>query len=158
MTDEDCTLTVVDEEGIALRIGRMVLSCARVEFQLTLMATQVGVKNAKKQSQGDLIKAIRKGCQAWPEGPETDVWLDKADALLRERGMLVHGSFAGFLTASGVHEGFFAHKTFKEANVELNHLDELVEESRVAADQGESITARRFDAFLETVGDSFMPD
>jgi len=149
----------VDEDAVALRLGRLVIACAAVELQAGLLAQDFSHDNSIRNGRaGEQVKAIRRGSRYRSDAGEYDTWARAADALLRERGRLMHGSFMGIWEGSGERTGFVAHRTFEEQSVQLDRLDSLVAKAQALDAQGYELGKRLMDGWVERLHEWMNPD
>lgn len=139
----------MDEDGVALRLGRIVLAGAELEFQVRVFVAEFSQKSPRPRGMRDELLAIRRGSRGTKESAEIANWTHDVDDILKRRGALAHGSFIEFWDGPGTHQGFMAHKTFNEISVDLRELDALVDRARAAIRVGDSIQNRIMDGFVE---------
>jgi RNase P subunit RPR2 len=149
----------MDEDAVALRLGRLVLACARVELQAGLLAQDFSHDDAIRNGHADKqVKAIRRGSRYRADASDYTAWARAADALLRERGRLVHGSFMPILEGRDERQGFVAHRDFSEQSVELSRLDALIERAQALDVQGYELGKRLMDGWVERLHEWMNPD
>ena len=145
----------MDDDAVALRLGRLVIASARLELELKQVAEFLGEPNGRGLSQLQQMKAIRRRARDRPDGEEIEAWANEANALLKERGSLVHGGFLGRWEGNKVMPAYIAHKGGEVIDIDLVRLDGLVECAGRLAAQGRDYSRRTFGEFIERLGGDY---
>ena len=145
----------MENDAVALRLGRLVIASARLELEVKHVAEFLGESDVGALSQLKQMKAIRRRARDRPDGDEIEAWAKEANELLKERGTLVHGGFLGRWEGNAMVPAFIAHKRGEVVDIDLVRLDGLVESAGRLAAQGRDHSRRLFGEFTEELGGNY---
>ena len=145
MPDQDLSA----EDWTALLLGRLVFACARLEFEVKLIAMHLEGERASKLSQKDQLSLIRRITKDHSDAAQIETWTHQTNAILRDRGEIVHGSYMGVYEGDGERRGFIAHKALAEVSIDDDRLIAITSRADAAAAQGNILSNKLFDEHID---------
>jgi hypothetical protein len=124
--DPSAYLLPVDE--LSLRVGKIVLAAARLEFEARMFALELPAKlDTKYPSLKDLRNAIVSASNGHPESQQIKDWIAESYLLWGERHRLAHGLWLDVYDVNDpTLHALISQRGFDEVRTDLDHLDELL--------------------------------
>lgn len=122
----DAASHLLPHDPTSLRVGKIVLASARLEFEARLFATQIAAK-PKSHSLRALRNAIIQAARPYPEANSIEIWINKAFALWDERNRLAHSVWLDIYDPDdpALHAMVSA-REFHILDTEITRLDDLL--------------------------------
>ena len=134
----------------ALLIGRIVLACARLEFEVKVVCGQLAgwPTDSKPMSQRDQFRQIRRLSALRSDAQQFREWAIESNSILGARADLVHGSYMEIIESEGGRTAFIAHKKIQEVDIDDERLETIRTRSNAAVAIGNRLSKTLFDEMV----------